>query len=285
MELSSPPQQPIAWYTSRAFWDQYVSANRRAVALRIVVFGFFVAFTVLGKQVIFYEPVDCIEDRLFSLTAPLNEWIRSNLTAQRVFLIFSSACVDIVFLTVFSDWVLRGGSCRFPVCLVLFYTLRYITQNVFTMRYPEGYVWAYPGFPSLTVPYGPSNDFFFSGHVGFSTLAALEFKERKMRKCFIFGCFVLLVEAFVMIIFRGHYTIDVMFGFIVGHYVLMLSTQVSIKLDQWMFEKFPTLRRVGPDIYLPLLGNANGNDNGPGSAAVEEEVQLPADAMDGTLKA
>jgi hypothetical protein len=34
------------------------------------------------------------------------------------------------------------------------------------MRYPEGYLWDYPGFPSIFIPYGKTNDFFYSGHVG-----------------------------------------------------------------------------------------------------------------------
>lgn len=31
------------------------------------------------------------------------------------------------------------------------------------MRFPEGYYWSYPGFPSYVVPYGNTSDFFFSG--------------------------------------------------------------------------------------------------------------------------
>ena len=31
------------------------------------------------------------------------------------------------------------------------------------MRYPEGFYWEYPGFPSFVVPYGRTSDFFFSG--------------------------------------------------------------------------------------------------------------------------
>jgi len=34
------------------------------------------------------------------------------------------------------------------------------------MEKPSGYIWHYPGFPSLVVPYAATNDFFFSGHVG-----------------------------------------------------------------------------------------------------------------------
>ena len=48
-------------------------------------------------------------------------------------------------------------------------------QNIFLMRFPDGYAWDYPGFPSLTVPYPKTNDFFYSGHVGGALLAGLEY--------------------------------------------------------------------------------------------------------------
>lgn len=31
------------------------------------------------------------------------------------------------------------------------------------MRFPDGYYWTYPDFPSYVVPYGETSDFFFSG--------------------------------------------------------------------------------------------------------------------------
>lgn len=42
------------------------------------------------------------------------------------------------------------------------------------MKKPAGYIWEYPGFPSLVVPYGPTNDFFYSGHMGGSLISTLE---------------------------------------------------------------------------------------------------------------
>lgn len=43
------------------------------------------------------------------------------------------------------------------------------------MQFPPGYLWDYPGFPSLVVPYGATNDFFYSGHAGGATLVMFEY--------------------------------------------------------------------------------------------------------------
>ena len=44
------------------------------------------------------------------------------------------------------------------------------------MKKPDDYIWHYPSTFSIFVPYFQTNDFFFSGHVGFCTLAFLEFR-------------------------------------------------------------------------------------------------------------
>jgi hypothetical protein len=48
------------------------------------------------------------------------------------------------------------------------------------MGRPKGFAWFDPGMPALTVPYHDTNDFYYSGHVGTSTIYMTEF--------FINGC-------------------------------------------------------------------------------------------------
>ena len=52
---------------------------------------------------------------------------------------------------------------------------------MFLMTYPEGYEWEFPGFYSLSVPYGNSNTFFFSTSVG---LCMINFCEFKLHGCY-----------------------------------------------------------------------------------------------------
>ena len=102
---------------------------------------------------------------------------------------------------------------------------------MFQMRYPDGYLWEYPGFPSITVSYLKTNDFFFSGHVGMPILMALEFKMIKHYKMFLFCLFTCVFEAFTMIVMRGHYSIDILAGIVFAHYTYILVSYYVVYLD------------------------------------------------------
>lgn len=105
------------------------------------------------------------------------------------------------------------------------------------MRFPEGYLWDYPGFPSLIVPYAMSSDFFFSGHVGFATIALLENYEYKHYFLVAFTAFTIVAESAVMIVTRGHYCIDIIAGVVFAHYIWMLVGYVSPAIDSKLIEK------------------------------------------------
>ena len=57
------------------------------------------------------------------------------------------------------------------------------------MRFPEGYLWDFPGIYSITVPYGKTNDFFYSGHIG---CAVICYNEYKANGWFKFATFSLI---------------------------------------------------------------------------------------------
>jgi hypothetical protein len=50
----------------------------------------------------------------------------------------------------------------------------------------------------------------------------MEFKRSKETFLFIFCLFTCFVEAFTMIVTRGHYSIDILTGIIVAHYTYMI---------------------------------------------------------------
>ena len=75
------------------------------------------------------------------------------------------------------------------------------------MRFPPGYYWDDPNFPSFLIAYGNTTDFFYSGHVGFLNIAALEWYQHKMYKMSYFTASVICYMIFVLLIFRGHYSI------------------------------------------------------------------------------
>lgn len=91
--------------------------------------------------------------------------------------------MDLVFVTLYGYWMLHISTGRVLYATAIFYAVRGITQLFVTLRFPSGYFWNDPGFPSLVVPYGLTSDFFYSGHCGFLNLCALEwlrigFKDR-----------------------------------------------------------------------------------------------------------
>lgn len=49
-------------------------------------------------------------------------------------------------------------------------------MGIFHMRFPVGYYWSDPNFFSISVPYGRTSDFFFSGHCGFLSICFFEWR-------------------------------------------------------------------------------------------------------------
>lgn len=84
---------------------------------------------------------------------------------------------------------------------------------------------------SLTVPYGRTNDFFYSGHVGCCVICFLEFQSIGWNKMALFSFFNVFCQVFLMISLRGHYTIDMITGIIAGHYIWMLAEKYSYLID------------------------------------------------------
>jgi len=69
-------------------------------------------------------------------------------------IITSSMGMDFTTCTIVGFWLLHGKSLRFTIALFTFYLIRAIHLYMFTFKFPVGYLWEYPGFPSLSVPYG-----------------------------------------------------------------------------------------------------------------------------------
>jgi hypothetical protein len=102
---------------------------------------------------------------------------------------------------------------------------------VFILEKPDGYIWNYPGFPSITVNYAPTTDFFFSGHVGFAVITALDNFEAKWYFMGAISIFSTFLESITMIFLRAHYTIDLLGGIVAGHYTWILAGYICRKVE------------------------------------------------------
>jgi len=101
------------------------------------------------------------------------------------------------------------------------------------MKKDPGFYFDFPGFPSLVIAYGSTNDFFYSGHVGACIMCHLEFKRwasdmkdaHVIRRWTIAKWLSLVacaIQMILMLITRGHYFIDIVGGLIFGHYFYMI---------------------------------------------------------------
>ena len=85
------------------------------------------------------------------------------------------------------------------------------------------------------MPYGKTNDFFFSGHVGCCVINFLEFRANGWHKFAWFSLTTCVFQVTLMVCLRGHYFIDLISGVIFAHYAWMIAERYSYLVDVKMF--------------------------------------------------
>ena len=88
------------------------------------------------------------------------------------------------------------------------------------MRNPEGYIWYYPGFYSLTQDYGNKNNFFFSDQTGLCILCFLELRAHGLNKFSYFCIANLTFNSLLNTLIRGHYFLAMLIGIFFAHFLL-----------------------------------------------------------------
>lgn len=102
---------------------------------------------------------------------------------------------------------------------------------------PPGFVWNYPGFPSIMVTYGVADDFYYSGHVGMIVLTLIQFYHHKCYRFFALALITAPLMAFLVLVTRIHYTLDVTDGV----YAAIISCTLSDQLYKFVDRKFSEL--------------------------------------------
>lgn len=206
----------------------------RGLLIKIVftlVLGTFIIINGVYGFVMPRNPkVQCLDDKLMKLTDPLNDFFANNKPYKNALIITSSVCMDFVTITTALYWLFYTQSWRIIVTVLLFYGCRGIIQFIFQFSFPEGFIWEYPGFPSLVVNYDKTNDFFYSGHVGMPLIAALEWRKNGFTIPAIVCVFVSCLEGFTVFITRTHYSIDIIAGIVFAHYFYLIS--------DWLFSTY-----------------------------------------------
>jgi hypothetical protein len=174
-----------------------------------------------------------VGDRLHDWSAPLHEWLTANPRVTNGTLIITSALIDLFGIYILGIGIF-GPTLRPFVALLILFAVRQSCQAVCTLPTPPGALWRYPGFPSLLVTYGTSNDFFFSGHTAISVLGAIELAHTAPGWLAVLATIVAAVEAATVIVLRAHYTMDVSAALFTALGAAVIAQRIAPWIDVWL---------------------------------------------------
>lgn len=178
-----------------------------------------------------------IGDRLHETTAPLLEWLHAHPGAANLTLIITSALVDAFGLYLLGSTIF--GPTVQPFLAILFvFALRQVCQMTITLPPPPGIIWRHPGFPSLLVTYGVSNDFFFSGHTAIAVLGALQIAQVGPPWLMYIAATIAALEALTVIVLRAHYTMDVLAAIFAAWGSYEAASRLAPFVDEWLWRMF-----------------------------------------------
>lgn len=226
--ISSPLPRSVATYQDdriESDLTNIINKNKPVIAAKMaLVFILLIGHFLRSRQFPVSRPaVECLHDTGFDLTSGVNQELNHNKGLLTVFELTSSALVDFTSLSIMYYFYKVGTTIRYPVQLIGFYGMRGIIQGTFLFRFPNNGVWDNPGIPSLSVPYGLNNDFYYSGHCGFMIMMGMEHFKMGNKKLPIFILISVFYVAFVLISARIHYTIDIPIGMLAGYYAHYLT--------------------------------------------------------------
>jgi len=169
-------------------------------------------------------------DVLLMLFEPVNVFLNKNRRWANALLIASAAIMDMLvgFVIV---WSIIGPSFRPFIGLIILFGLRQICQALIALPAPPGMIWRYPGFPSLFVTYGVSNDLFFSGHTAMAIYGVVELALLGWGWLIGVAVLVAIFEIVTVLAVRAHYTMDVFAGMIAALLVAGIAWKVGPACD------------------------------------------------------
>lgn len=192
------------------------------------------------------EKVKGIKDYVFIATGGMNEYFREDESRRNALLITCSTLLDILVLVGFYRFAVYATTYRLAMALVVFYSFRLILLQLAQFEQPEGYNWGWPGWFSLTVSYGQTQDFFYSGHVGICMIHFLEFYAVGWYWLSAYALVTLVMQVILMYALRSHYTVDMIAGIVFAHYFWILSEKYSYLVD-WHIFRIPLEKRMARD--------------------------------------
>jgi hypothetical protein len=174
-------------------------------------------------------PAAGMGDAVHEWTAPLHGWLLEHPRAGNALLIVSSAFIDAFGVFLLGAGIF-GRSIRPLVGLLMLFGLRQLCQMLCAFPPPDNMIWHSPGFPSLLVTYGVSNDLFFSGHTAIAVFGATELARIRPRWAWL-AVAVAVFEATTVLVLRAHYTADVFTGAVAALLIAIVAARIAPALD------------------------------------------------------
>lgn len=199
------------------------------------------------------EDTYCINDKTVTFTKPLNSFFKAHPILKNIIIVYSSMLLDFTLLSILYLFIFYARNYRIFITLAVFYALKACLHGVFVMKAPSDLLWEYPGVYSLTFSHFSSSDFFYSGQIGMSTMAFLEFKKRNFKYLKWISLNSLITQGIVTLILRTNYIIDIVGGFVFAHYFFIIC-------DYFFPEKFDSDEKKHK--HFKLLNGLNGEKHG-----------------------
>lgn len=201
--------------------------------LGIVIFGLAIWF--LTQALLKHRPAGTgqLGDGLHSATKRIFVFLTTRPRYADGLLIASSLLIDLLGLFVFAQSIF-GPSIRPFLGLMMLFLARQICQALCALPPPEGMIWRSPGFPTLLVTYGVSNDLFFSGHTALAVYGAIELGMWGGPWWALVGALIALFEIVAVIVLRAHYTMDVFAGAVAAYAAWMAADWLAPGCDAFL---------------------------------------------------
>jgi hypothetical protein len=211
--------------------EPIVISSKIKFLLVMLVFCIYLIYRIFFESFDHFEKIQnshftakkCFYDEwALTVTGPINKYLTENLILKDLLVVFSADLMDILLLSFLLYYVIYSNCARTILTIFTFYFLRSNLQKNFLFSIYENYLfYAIDGF-SFTVPAGRTADFFYSGHCGSAMIVTLSFRDKGVDIFYYFGIFVVIAQIFILTITRSHYSIDVVFGIIIAHYLYII---------------------------------------------------------------
>ena len=159
---------------------------------------------------------NCIKDLYAACMRSAILFFKQNRNALDFLIALDSLFIDVIILS-FCFIYIRHGDKLYVPALLLFYSLRGLCFPLAGQwPMPENYLFEYPGFPSLFVPYKKTNDLYFSGHVGMVSAVTYIAWRQRYPNALVLCTITWILTFFVMLFSRAHFTNDIIMGGVAG---------------------------------------------------------------------